>query len=226
MAIIRSFAPQGLLSHDDDPSWKVVRYPFEGVGTEVIGVMQPGYLLKFKTSNFDKIVQPALAADDANLIGVIVGLPLDTDDPAWPTVAVALQGSFNQHQIHYADAWKTPLDTPPTQISATGIAALMARNIYLDRVVAATQIRPYPPPVPAIISPLTDTVVHAQPYTYTIVASNHADTYQAANLPAGLTLSGNVISGTAPAAGTYTIGLTATNAGGVGASSNLVLTVT
>lgn len=79
---------------------------------------------------------------------------------------------------------------------------------------------------PVITSALTATVVHAQPFSYTITASHVPDSFNATGLPGGLTRSGAVISGTAPAAGTYPIVLSATNSGGTSATATLVLTVT
>ena len=135
-----AFYPINLLSHDDDPDWKVVRYPFTDAGTEVIGVMQPGYLVKFNANR--NAVLPALAADDATLEGIIVGLPDPEDDPANPTVAVALNGSFNQRQIHYADAHLAAYPTPPPPLSAAAVARLRDMNIFLDQTVPGQPFAP------------------------------------------------------------------------------------
>jgi hypothetical protein len=62
-------------------------------------------------------------------------------------------------------------------------------------------------------------------FSYTITATESAGTYEATGLPAGLTLSGNVISGTPATPGTYTITLRASNANGWGDSTTLTLTV-
>jgi hypothetical protein len=225
MPILGSFAPIELLSHDPHPGWKVIRYPWTDVSPQVIGVMKPGFLVKFSSDKTH--VLPALAADDANLIGIIVDLPDPQDDPTMPTVAVALMGSFNANRIHYADAWSNLNALPPTTptaLSAAAITQLRANNIYLDPTVGMPALGSIPG-VPAITSSLTASATHATAFSYTITASNGVDEFFATNLPAGLTLSGNVISGTAPAAGTYTITLSAANGEGTGATSSLVLTV-
>jgi endonuclease YncB( thermonuclease family) len=82
-------------------------------------------------------------------------------------------------------------------------------------------------PTPVITSALTANGTYGTAFSYTITASNTPTSFNALNLPAGLTvdtLSG-VISGTITAApGNYTITLEAFNGGGSGTAS-LVLTV-
>jgi hypothetical protein len=119
--------PVNLLSHDDDPNWKVVRYPFVDAAPEVIAKMLPGFLVKFDAAQTH--VLPALAADDAALGGVIIDLP-DPYNVGDVTVAVALSGSFNQRQIHYANAWSQ--GGSPTPLSPAAIARLRSLQIYLD----------------------------------------------------------------------------------------------
>jgi hypothetical protein len=119
--------PVNLLSHDDDPNWKVVRYPFTDAAPEVIAKMLAGFLVKFNAGN--TAVLPALAADDAVLGGIIIDLP-DPSNPGDITVAVALSGSFNQRQIHYANAWSQ--GGSPTPLSVAAIQRLRSLQIYLD----------------------------------------------------------------------------------------------
>lgn len=128
MSIKSQIFPINLLSHDDDPNWKVVRYPFVDAGPEVIAKMLPGYLVKFDAALTH--VLPALAADDAALGGVIIDLPDTYVNPGDTTVAVALSGSFNQRQIHYADAHAQ--GGSPTPLSPAAIQRLRAIQIYLD----------------------------------------------------------------------------------------------
>lgn len=224
MSIVSSVKFVELLSHDDDPNWKVQRWPFTDASPEVIGVMKPGYLVKFNSGR--TAVLPALSADDATLEGIIVDLPDPQDDPVAPTVGVALMGSFNKNRIHYANA-HAQAEGSETALSTAALARLRDMGIFLEPTVGVPPLNTVTPDVPAITSLLTGTVVHGAAYTYTITGSNNPNGFHATNLPAGLTLNAatGVISGTAPVAGTYTIGLSATNPNGTGATSSLVLTV-
>jgi hypothetical protein len=120
--------PINLLSHDDDPNWKVGRFVFTDAAPEVIAKMLPGFLVKFNATADG--VLPALAADDAVIGGIIVDLPTYGNSPADTTVLVALQGSFNQRQIHYANAWSQ--GSSPTPLSAAAIQRLRLLGIFLD----------------------------------------------------------------------------------------------
>lgn len=115
----QTFLPVPLLSHDDDPHWKLTRLPY--VGTPLLSTIKPGYLVKIGATLAD--VTGAVAADDAVLAGVVVDLP-DPNNASDTTVAVALGGSFDKNTIKYADG------TQP--ISAAGITRLRDMNIYLD----------------------------------------------------------------------------------------------
>jgi hypothetical protein len=128
MAIKGALYPINLLSHDDDPDWKVQRFPFTDAAPEVLAKMLPGFLIKFDATGL--AVLPALAADDAVLGGVIIDLAADPANPTDRTVAVALNGSFNQRQIHYANAWSQ--GSSPTPLSAAAIARLRSLDIFLD----------------------------------------------------------------------------------------------
>jgi hypothetical protein len=128
MAIKGALYPINLLSHDPDPDWKTYRYPFTDAAPETLAKMLPGYLVKFNAGG--TAVLPALAADDAVLAGVIIDLATDPANPTDTTVAIALTGSFNQRQIHYANAWSQ--GQSPTALSAAAIARLRAIQIFLD----------------------------------------------------------------------------------------------
>lgn len=80
-------------------------------------------------------------------------------------------------------------------------------------------------PTPVITSPLTVSAIAGISFAYTITATGTQPiTFQAANLPDGLTLNGNLISGTPTTAGTYMVHITATNSAGT-VSSTLVIAV-
>jgi hypothetical protein len=138
MSIKGAFYPINLLSHDEDPDWKVARYPFTDAAPEVIGKMLAGFLVKFNAT-LDAVL-PALAADDAALGGIIVDLPDPTDLATAPTVLVALSGSFNKKQIHYANAWSQ--GSSPTPLSVAAITRLRDINIYVDDTIAAGKFAP------------------------------------------------------------------------------------
>jgi hypothetical protein len=128
MPIKSALYPINIMSHDDDPDWKIQRFEFVPVAPETLDKMHVGYLVKFDATAMK--VSPALAADDAALGGIIVDLPDPQDDPTKPTVAVALSGSFNQRQIHYANAWSQ--GPSPTALSAAAIQRLRDLQIFLD----------------------------------------------------------------------------------------------
>jgi hypothetical protein len=128
MSVKSQLYPINLMSHDDDPNWKVQRFPFVDAAPEVLAKMFAGFLVKFDAAATS--VLPALAADDALIGGIIVDLPNDPANPTDRTVLVALGGSFNQRQIHYANAWSQ--GGSPTPLSPAAIQRLRDLNIFLD----------------------------------------------------------------------------------------------
>jgi hypothetical protein len=125
-----TFNPVPLLSHDDDPRWKVKRYPY--TGGPALATVKPGYLIKFDATLTS--VLGAVPADDALLGGVIIDVPNDVANPADTTVAVALQGSFDKNTIKYADG------TSP--ISAAGQIQLRDVGIFLDAAITGGAFAP------------------------------------------------------------------------------------
>src|SRR5436305_5066434 len=81
-------------------------------------------------------------------------------------------------------------------------------------------------PTPVITSSLTATGPVAVAFSYTITATNNPTSYNATGLPPGLSVntSTGLISGTPTTAGTYSVTISATNAGGTG-SATLTLTI-
>jgi hypothetical protein len=135
MAIKDSLFFSNLLSADDEPDWKVKRYPYTDVGALTLAAAKVGHLIKFDATR--STVEGAVGADDAVLEGIIVDLPDNTDAPVSPnpkTVAVALMGSFDKNQILYSD------NTTP--VSAAGLARLHLCGIFLD---TATPAGPFAP---------------------------------------------------------------------------------
>src|SRR5205809_593359 len=82
------------------------------------------------------------------------------------------------------------------------------------------------PPPPVITSSATATGQVGVAFSYQITATNNPTSYNATGLPAGLTVntSTGLISGTPTTAGTYSVTISATNAGGTG-SATLTLTI-
>ena len=80
-------------------------------------------------------------------------------------------------------------------------------------------------PIPVITGAANASAQINLPFTYQITASNSPTAYAASGLPVGLSIDADsgLISGTLTATGVYTVGLTATNAGG---SGNATLTLT
>jgi hypothetical protein len=124
-----TFVPVPLLSHDDDPNWKVVRFPYNG--GPALSTIKPGYLVKFGATLVD--VAGAVAADDAVLAGVVIDLP-DPNNTSDTTVAVALTGSFDKNAVKYADG--------ASPISVAGVTRLRAIQIYLDAAVPGGAFAP------------------------------------------------------------------------------------
>ncbi|MBI5037756.1 MAG: Ig-like domain-containing protein [Candidatus Kerfeldbacteria bacterium] len=78
---------------------------------------------------------------------------------------------------------------------------------------------------PVITSVLSRSLQEDTAFTYTITATNTPTSYNAVGMPAWMTRSGNVLSGTPPTPGTFTVAISATNAFGTD-TRNLTVTVT
>jgi hypothetical protein len=124
-----TFNPVPLLSHDDDPNWKVKRYPYSG--GPALATIKPGYLVKFDATLATVI--GALPADDALLAAVVIDLP-DPNNPSDTSVAIALMGSFDKNTVKYADG------TSP--ISVAGTIQLRDVGIFLDAAVPGGAFAP------------------------------------------------------------------------------------
>src|SRR6184192_3092968 len=132
----------------------------------------------------------------------------------------------------------SPLTT--TFVSSTQLTAIVpAANVAAVGTASITVVNPAPgggtsnaqtftinPPPPVIQPPFTATGQVGVAFSYTITATNSPTSYNATSLPAGLSVntSTGVISGTPTTAGTYTVTISATNAGGTG-SHTLTLTI-
>jgi autotransporter-associated beta strand protein len=108
-------------------------------------------------------------------------------------------------------------DFAASDFTATGLpgnyaAAFNVTSTSLQVVLVAT---------PVITSPTSATGTYGQPFTYAITASNAPTSFTAIPLPPGLSLNPatGVISGTAGAAGNFTVNLGASNLAGTGTAS-------
>ena len=81
---------------------------------------------------------------------------------------------------------------------------------------------------PPVVTGASLTVPTGSPYTYTISATNSPTSYALASgtLPTGLTMTGGVISGTPTATGSFSVTVTATNAGGTSSPATINFTIT
>ena len=113
----------------------------------------------------------------------------------------------------------TPAATPGITITPD-VSGLTAANYTFspaDGTITVTSS-----PVPSITSALTASATYGTSFTYQITADNSPTSFNAVNLPTGLTINTvtGEISGTPTAApGTYSVGLVATNAGGDGTAT-------
>ena len=113
--------------------------------------------------------------------------------------------------------------TPTT--AGTSTVVLSATNVTGTG--TATLTLTVVPPIPVISSPTTAAGVVGTAFTYQIVATNSPTRYAASGLPGSLSINTTtgVISGTPTKTGSWTVRLTASNAGGTG-KAQLALTVT
>ena len=123
-----TFVPVPLLSHDDDPHWKIIRLPV--VGGPALNTLKPGHVAKIATTRDS--CAGGLAADDAALEAVIIDVP-DPNNASDTTVALALTGSFDKNTVKYANN---------ATLSDAAVARLRDMNIYLDACVPAGGFAP------------------------------------------------------------------------------------
>src|SRR5437764_11349584 len=126
------------------------------------------------------------------------------------------------------------VNTSTGLISGTPVAGTDAGSPYSVTISAtnaggtgsATLTLTINPATPVIQPPFTATGQVGVAFSYQITATNNPTSYNATGLPAGLSVntSTGLISGTPTTAGTYTVTISATNAGGTG-SHTLTLTI-
>jgi len=172
-----------------------------------------------------------------------------TINPAKPVITSSLTATG---QVGSAFSYQITASNSPTSYNATGLPTGLSVNTstgvisgtpavgtdagspYSVTISAtnsggtgsATLVLTIKPAAPVITSALTATGTVGVAFSYQIVATNNPTSYNATGLPAGLTVntSTGLISGTPTTAGTYSVTISATNAGGTG-SATLTLTV-
>ncbi len=109
----------------------------------------------------------------------------------------------------------------PTGIGTSQITLTATNNVGMDSKILTLTVTLAGAPV--ITSPDFINVRAGAPFSYTITATGPgAITYGASNLPTGLTLTGDTITGTAPSVGNYPATITASNSAGTVAQGLLI----
>jgi hypothetical protein len=176
-------------------------------------------------------------------------LVLTIKPPAPPVITSALTATG---QVGVAFSYQITATNNPTSYNATGLPTGLTVNTSTGLISgtpatgtdagspysitisatnsggtgSATLTLTIKPATPVITSALTATGQVGVAFSYQITATNNPTSYNATGLPTGLSVntSTGVISGTPTTAGTYTVTISATNAGGTG-SATLTLTI-
>jgi|GEM_PF-6935101 len=146
-----------------------------------------------------------------------------TGDEVNVTTAGTLPAGLTFSHIN-GDVWR--ISGTPTQAGTVQFTINATNECGLDSATITITIGggtcPFDPPV--ITSTQTASGTVGSPFSYTVITSGTVSSLTVANLPAGLTFSGNTISGTPTQSGTFTAIITAGNECAVTAI-NLVITI-
>jgi hypothetical protein len=221
-------------------------YIFVSIRANVTNMTVPGdYVFQVNVTNPgnpDLTAQIICTVVNATTPPVISSITATPSSITLPTnslqLSAATSGSTNQPLRHWWEIKSIPAGAHPV-FSHQGTTNTTVSNLVLpgtytftlrafDDLHMTTQDKTFTvspqPGAPAITSAAVGSVIAGQPYTYTVTASNGPISFNASGLPAGLTMSNGIISGTVAIAGTYNIQLSASNANGSG-YANLALTV-
>src|SRR5947208_3561264 len=190
-----------------------------------------------------RILSLVLVLSAATASTVLAAKPTITSISPTSTIAGSGQFTLTVNGTNFVSTstvnWNgSPLTT--TFVSSTQLTAIVpAANVATVGTASVTVVNPAPgggtsnsvtftinPPPPVITSATTASGTVGVAFSYQITATNNPTSFNATGLPGGLTVntSTGLISGTPTTAGTYTVTLSATNAGGTG-SATLTLTV-
>jgi hypothetical protein len=221
-------------------------YIYVSIRANVSGMTVPGdYVFQVNVTTPgqpDLIAQIICTVNNATSAPVISSLTALPSGITLPTTSLQLSavtsGSTNQPLRHWWAVTTTPPGAHPTfdhqGLSTTTVSNLVLPGAYtfqlrvFDDLHMTTQDTTFTvspqPGAPVITSVATDSVILGLPYNYALSANNGPTGFVVIGLPAGLSFSNGVISGSPSNAGSYNIQLSASNATGAG-YGNLALTV-
>jgi hypothetical protein len=185
-----------------------------------------------------RVVCTVNPATSAPIISSVMASPPLVKSPAGTArLSAVTSGSKNQLLRHWWSVTSAPAGAEPI-FDHQGLPNTTVRNLTLPGTYVFTlrvfddlhmstsnlSLTVSPAPGAPVITSAAASVAVGAPLTYRVTASGRPSGFNALGLPAGLTFSNGIISGTPTKAGTCNIHLSATNASGVG-YGNLALTV-
>ncbi|HEX3717821.1 MAG TPA: putative Ig domain-containing protein [Verrucomicrobiae bacterium] len=221
-------------------------YIYVSIRANASGMTLPGdYVYQVNVTNPgqpDLTAQIICTVNNATSAPVISSITASPAGITSPTSALQLSavtsGSTNQPLRRWWAVKRTPVGAHPLfdhqGLSSTSVSNLVLPGTYtftlrvFDDLHMTTQDMTFTVTAqagaPIITSAATDSVILGTPYNYAVTASTNPTGLSASGLPAGLSFSKGIISGSPTTAGSYNIQLSATNAIGAG-YGNLALTV-
>jgi len=170
----------------------------------------------------------AQLADDVPIANAGLDQTVTATSPSGATVNLSGSASGST-KTPFTYAWTGPFGTVTGQNPAVTmpVGNNQTVTLYVTDAAGSTDsdtvlITVLPNPAPVITSSANASATYGAPFSYTITADNSPTSFGATNLPAGLTLSGAVISGTPTVSGLIGVNLSAHNSGGTGTKTLLL----